>query len=112
DPNGDSLVTEIINPLTGSNCNTPPSNISFNSASPSFSIPGNPIQTGNSFITNPTTGEITFTPTTTGSGTVAIKVKEYRNGTLIGYVMRDIQIHVLNGCTTNPPTLAVSPGTV
>jgi gliding motility-associated-like protein len=112
DQDKDSLVTEIINPLTGNNCSTTPSNIGFISATPSYNIINNPIQTGNSFILNSLTGEYSFTPTSSGIGTLTVRVKEYRNGIQIGYVMRDIQIQVLNNCVTTPPTLIVNSATV
>ncbi len=112
DPNNDSLATEIVNPLSGNNCSTAPTNIGFNPASPSFSIPNNPIQTNNSFVLNSATGEINFTPSASGTSALAIKVKEYRNGLPVGYVMRDVQVQVLNGCTTTPPTLTVNSTTI
>ncbi len=46
---------------------------------------------------NPTTGLLTFTPTTLGNFVVVILVQEYdNNGNLIGTVMRDIQFIVQN----------------
>jgi gliding motility-associated-like protein len=108
DPNKDSLTVEVINPLTGNTCTSSPSNINFNSASPAYNTSTNPIQSGNSFTLNYLTGDYSFTPTLSGASTLAIRVKEYRNGILVGYVMRDIQIQVLNNCLTTPPTTAIN----
>lgn len=108
----DSLVTDVINPLTGGTCNSSPSNLAFASASPSYSIPYNPIQTNNSFSVNSTTGAITYTPTLVGPSTIAVRVREYRNGVLIGSVMRDMQVDVTNSCTIASPSLNVISSTV
>lgn len=109
DPNGDSVAFEVINPLTRSETcnNSSPTNCTFQSASPALSIPTNPFQTNNTFVVNPTTGELGFTPTLQGSHTVSIRAKEYRNGTLIGSVMRDIQVQVIP-CSTSSVTPTIS----
>lgn len=104
DPNNDSLITEVINPLDGSSCSSPPTNITFNSASPAFSIPNNPIQTNNTFTTNAQTGQMSFTASQQGPSTLTTRVKEYRNGVLIGYIIRDIQVQVLS-CSTVAPNI-------
>jgi len=99
DPNGDSIVFEVLNPLTnGGGCSTP-YNCTFLAASPSLSIPSNPFQTNNTFNINALTGELSFTPTQQGSHTVAVRANEYRNGVKIGSVIRDIQVQVLGTCT-------------
>lgn len=107
DVNGDSLVTEVITPLTASTCSVSPSNLTYNAASPSYSIPSNPFQTGNSFSVNNATGHMSFTPTALGAATLAIRVKEYRGGILVGSVMRDAQINILN-CSNPVPSLTLS----
>jgi len=105
DPNGDSLSTEILNPLTGSSCITAPTALLLTpSQVPPLSIPSNPFQTNNTFVTNPVTGTLTFTPAVIGPGTVTVRAKEYRNGTLIGSIMRDVQVQVL-GCSSIVPTV-------
>lgn len=107
DPNFDSLVTEAINPMSANTCSSSPSNITFNTASPSYSIPTNPFQTGNSFSVNPATGHMSFTPTLAGAATLATRVKEYRGGQLVGTVMRDVQVNILN-CSNPVPTMNIS----
>ncbi|WP_276131958.1 gliding motility-associated C-terminal domain-containing protein [Polluticoccus soli] len=108
DINGDSLVFESQVPQTNGACNTNPTNCTFVSKTPALTLPSNPFQTNNSFALNANTGAMNFTPTEQGAQTVSMKVKEYRNGVLIGTVMRDIQVQVLN-CTNTPPT--VTPAT-
>jgi hypothetical protein len=99
DPNGDSLTYESINPRhAGTACNNlNPVNI--------FSAPytfTDPFPTGNTFIVNPVTGVITFTPTMQGAWVFTIKVNEYRNGQYIGFIMRDIQFVVTVCNLPNP----------
>ena len=109
DINGDSLVFESVNPLTGP-CNSwNPSNTTY----PGFP-PGqtgnpttNPIPTNNTFVLNPQTGAISFTPTNAGTGVITIKCTSYRNGQLIGFVKRDIQVVVVAGC--NPGQIPSPP---
>src|SRR5690606_37345300 len=92
DPNGDSVAFEVTTPLTHSgNCAAAPSLCAYQSATPAYSIPSNPFQTNNTFSISPTTGEMTFTPSLQGAHTVSVRANEYRNGTFIGSVMRDIQ---------------------
>lgn len=96
DPDNDSLVTEIIMPLTGvSGCGNTPSATSFTNYTPSLSITSNPFQTNNTFSLNPATGEMSFTPTQPGNNVLDVRVKEYRNGMLIGSTMREMQIQLL-----------------
>ncbi|MBK9301794.1 MAG: gliding motility-associated C-terminal domain-containing protein [Bacteroidetes bacterium] len=99
DPDGDSLVYESIAPKNNNTgCGTyAPNNI--------FSAPYTiiePFPTGNTFVVNPNTGVISFTPTTQGSWVFSIKIKEYRNGQYIGFIMRDIQF-VVSVCNLPSP---------
>lgn len=106
DPDGDSLVYESIDPRTNASCTYSPS--------PIFAAPYNtiePFPTGNTFTLNTSTGAITFVPTQIGKWVYTIKVKEYRNGVFIGYIMRDIQI-VVDNCNTPSPVLGVDTLTV
>lgn len=95
DPDGDSLVTEIISPATGVfSCSDASQNVNLSVANPVLAIPNNPFQTNNT-LTLSSNGLISFTPTQLGNNTLTCKVKEYRNGVLIGSVIRDINIVVL-----------------
>ena len=100
DPDGDSLVYSLVTPLSdlGTGGYTPfQYNSPFNS--------NYPLTTPTGTITfNPGTGQITMT----ASGLpleitcLAIRIDEYRNDTLIGSVMRDIQVVVLNCNNLSP----------
>ncbi len=110
DPNADSLHTEVINPMDGGSCG-PGVNITLNTATPALTIPGNPFQTNNTFATNGVTGQMTFTAGQVGAHALTTRVKEYRNGTLIGYIMRDVQVQVLN-CSTTPAALTINTASI
>ena len=105
DPDGDSVAFEVIFPLTNNaNCASNPSTVGIVSTTPALNTTNNPFQTNNTFGISPTTGELTFTPSLQGSHTVSVRANEYRNGTLIGSVMRDIQVQVIpcTGSSTTP----------
>ncbi len=110
DPDGDSLSSEIINPLTGSGCNVAPQNVGLANPQPAgyppISFPSNPLQTNNSFSIA-TNGQMNFTPTRVGPWTLTVRVREWRKGVLIGSVMRDVQVQVLGNCAQIPTTIGV-----
>lgn len=92
DPDGDSLVYTMVEPL---------SNISTGGFTPfqyntPFSATYPLTTTTGSVIFNSGTGQITFTASNTEITCLAIRIDEYRNDTLIGSVIRDIQVVVLN----------------
>lgn len=105
DPNGDSLVYSLIDPLnsvgTGNLTNPGPyqpvvwqNPYSLNNVcggTPPMSI-------------NPTTGIVTAKPSNIGVYVFAIRVEEYRNGVKIGEVRRDVQYAALN-CAEIPPVI-------
>ena len=105
DPDQDSLVSQIINPLVGSSCTTPATNMGLRALTPPITFPGNPLQTNNQFNLNALTGQMTFTATQLGPSTLTIRTREYRNGVEIGSIMRDVQVQVLQ-CTTQSPNLS------
>lgn len=95
DPNGDSVVTEVITPKTGvSSCTDTAVSVVFTSASPAISIPANPFQTNNTFTLNPQNGQTSFTPVQSGYNIVTYRTKEYRNGVLLGSITRDVCFYV------------------
>jgi len=75
DPDGDSLSYSLV----------PPSD---NASSPvsGFILPSN--------MTISNNGILNWTPTFPGTYSICVKVDEYRNGNLIGYVRREMQINV------------------
>ncbi len=95
DPNGDSVVTEVITPKTGvSSCTDTATNVLLTSGSPAISIPINPFQTNNTFTLNTLNGQTSFTPTQSGYNIVTYRIKEYRNGVLLGSITRDVCFYV------------------
>jgi len=111
DPNNDSLAYEMIAPRTiNGGCSANPGAASILLGT--FNLTNNPFPTGNTFVLSPTTGQMSFTPNLNGASVVTIKVKKYRNGLLIGTVIRDVQVVVLNNCNAVQPTLATVPGSL
>lgn len=108
DVDNDSLAFEVLLPkqFSGNVCSQYPANCILKGSNPSLGLPSNPFQTNNTFNLNTVTGALSFTPAEQGPQTVTIQAREYRNGVLIGSVMRDIQVQVLS-CENSPP--AVTP---
>jgi hypothetical protein len=71
------------------------------STTPALSIPANPFQTYGTFAFNPTQGLIAFYSAPVGTHSLAIRTKEYRNGVLIGSVMREMPVNVYS-CPSPP----------
>ena len=67
----------------------------FNGANP-FTVP---------LTINSITGQITFTPNVPQVAVVVVLIEEYRNGVLIGSIMRDIQF-IINACTNTIPSIS------
>ncbi len=105
DPNRDSLVTEVVQPQNGG-CGQ---SGAFVTMSAGITYPNNPIPANNNFQTNAKTGQLSFTPTQQGVHTLTTKVKEYRKGILVGYIMRDVQIAVLNCSSVKPRMVTRQP---
>jgi len=109
DPDGDSLIYELYNPYLGATRDNPrPANTDLTGylREPPFQqvrwkLPYN---TYNQMSGDPRlsidrySGELRVTPSTVGQFVIGIKVKEYRNGVLIGETYRDYQFNVKN-CT-------------
>ncbi|MFT4522605.1 MAG: gliding motility-associated-like protein [Bacteroidia bacterium] len=104
DADGDSLAYQLYQPFLGAskdqprpdnggsgNFKAPPfTNVQWKSPySTSLQLNGDP-----GFQIDPITGELTVTPTKAGVYVIGIKVKEYRDGELIGETLRDYQMVV------------------
>ncbi|MBW8050709.1 MAG: hypothetical protein FVQ77_10310, partial [Cytophagales bacterium] len=91
DLDGDSLVYYLITPKTGAGLGNTVNYISpYTKDQPLTSDP--PV------TFDPKTGDICMLPTDTNEVTVmAVLVQEYRSGTFVGSVIRDIQINVISG---------------
>ena len=92
---GDSLVYTLVTPLNTNNGGT------VNYIAP-YSVT-NPVGGGSTF--DQITGNLCVTPPGIITGVLAIKVSEFRNGILIGSIIRDIQINSFACNGTNPPEL-------
>ncbi len=95
DTDGDSLVYSLVAPLNASGSSVTYSG-GYSATQPLNSNP--PVTFDNA------TGDICMTPQALEVAVVAVLVEEYRNGQLIGSVMRDLQIRVVN-CTNSLPYL-------
>ncbi len=111
DPDGDLLVFSFVTPYNGfANAGNPapaPPQPSLGWTIPNVSYAAGfsmaqPFGTGGYSHINASTGLTTYYAPSTGDYVVAIEIKEYRNGNLIGITRRDLQILVLN-CPVNPP---------
>jgi gliding motility-associated-like protein len=95
DPDGDQLVFDLV-PCTGVD-----TAVLEGWESPDDFTSSN----ADSFTINASTGDITWdTPLVAGEYNIAIKISEYRNGELVGFVIRDMQITV-SVCPNQPPSI-------
>ncbi|RYD57991.1 MAG: gliding motility-associated C-terminal domain-containing protein [Sphingobacteriales bacterium] len=114
----DSVWSEIVVPLTTPStlggCTNAPTPCTLNpTAVPALNTINNPFQTATlaaptgSFNINGNSGQMNFTATQTGPQTLVVRVKEYRNGILIGSIIRDVQVQVLDPskCNYTPSTI-------
>jgi gliding motility-associated-like protein len=109
DPNNDSLVASNSQPEqvgTTSGCVT--TGVPINYAA-TFSLAA-PIASTTPYAVNPNTGTATFTPNTLGKYVLGFRCDEYdvASGNLIGYIMRDVQVSVLN-CISPAPQIDTLP---
>lgn len=95
DPDGNTLVYTLINPMSAAGTNIPYTG-GYN--------PNNPLAVSGAFNFDPVTGQMQFTPSQVQQGVITVLVEEYdSNGVLVGTTMRDIQVVVIN-CSNTPPT--------
>jgi gliding motility-associated-like protein len=106
DADGDLLTYELVDPLALSSGNS--GTIVPVTYQNGFSK-NNPL-TGTTTFNN-ANGDLCFNATSQQISIVAVKVKEYRNGQLIGYTTRDIQLYTLN-CSNNIPQLSGLDGVI
>lgn len=103
DPDGDSLVYKLCNPLQGANDIVPmpqppnaPPYLPVQWIDPPYGVNNmlNGLPGGVPMAIDPVTGLLTGTPNTLGQFVIGICVEEYRNGVLIGVKRRDYQVNV------------------
>ncbi len=96
DVDGDSLVYSFITPRNA--INDP---VVYNAG---YSV-SNPLSSNPAATIDANTGDIAVTPTQQEVGVISVVVDEYRNGVLIGRVMRDIQVYTV-ACSNTLPSLS------
>lgn len=94
DVDGDSLVYTMVQPRDAASVNVP-----YNGG---YSV-SNPMATTTGFSFNTSTGQMSAVPNGTQNAVIAVRVDEYRNGVLIGSVIRDMQFVVINCNSNNLP---------
>ena len=101
DSDGDSIAYELITPMTTANATVqylnPYSNL-------------DPLATTTGLTFNEITGDFCMTPSMAQTSVMGVLVKEYRNGQLIGSVIRDMQLNT-ETCTNSNPYVTGIDGT-
>jgi gliding motility-associated-like protein len=90
DPDGDLLVYSLYTPW-----DDPGNSVNYTGA---YS-PTNPLNNTQYTFTN---GVIDVFPTTQQITVIGVMIEEYRNGVLIGRIVRDMQVRVVTNCPQNP----------
>lgn len=106
DPNGDSLVTDIIPVKTSSTCGSAGS-VTLNTATPALQLPINPFQVNNTMTCNSTTSALGFTPGVLGEQVCAVRIRKYRGSTVVGYVTRELRF-IVTSCSSLPYSYTIS----
>ncbi len=105
---GDSIVYELVTPLTGGTLADPmpqpPLAPPYQQVvfQPPYSL-SNVLGANSNLSIDPVTGELTAFPTIVGQFVIGVRAKEFRGGILTGYTLRDFQLNVVP-C----PTLVVA----
>jgi gliding motility-associated-like protein len=120
DEDGDLLTFNFVHPYDGfSNATNPapgPPNPAITWPLPTVTYAGGfstplPFGASGSSSINASTGLTVYAPPAVGNYVVAIEIREFRNGNLIGVTRRDLQLLVIN-CPANPaPVLSSALGT-
>lgn len=115
DPDGDSLVYDMVTPLNGHATTTTPkpdpqaapySLVSWNAGLSAFNqIPGSPALT-----IGARTGRLQVRPSRTGLFVFGVRCQEFRRGVKLGETRRDFQLQVLACPVNHAPSLALLPG--
>lgn len=109
DADGDVLVYRLCSPLQGGTQNNPIPNPP--TAPPYAAVPfanpysvNQPLGPTAGLVLDPSTGQLTATPTALGQFVVGICVDEFRNGVLMSSTLRDFQFNVVNCIVAVVPT--------
>jgi uncharacterized repeat protein (TIGR01451 family) len=101
DPDGDSLVYSLIAPRTDVN-----TSVIYN---PGYSS-SQPLTSSPQITLDAITGDFFIHPTALEGGVIVYQVLEYRNGNVVGSVIRDVQMYTVV-CTNLTPTITGINGT-
>ena len=120
DPDGDMLVFSFVQPYDAQVSSSadpapgPPPSLNWTINTVTYAGGYNlaqPFGVGGYTNINASTGLTTYYPPATGDYVIAVEIKEYRNGNLIGVTRRDLQVLVLT-CPLNPaPNIDPTAGT-
>jgi hypothetical protein len=102
DADGDSLYYSLAQPLTTPG--PPGTPIAFTAG---HTI-NDPILTISGMNLNPLTGDMCFTPSQAQTCVVSVLISEYRNNTLIGTQIRELQVVVDNSCANSAPSIGLA----
>jgi len=111
DPDGDQLIFSFVTPFqgAGANPNPLPWTIPAVNYNPGYSV-AQPFGVGGYSFINGGNGLTQYMSPNIGNYVVAVEIREYRNGNLIGVSRRDLQLLVIN-CPPNPaPNLSSNGG--
>lgn len=97
DPDNDSLVYSLVNPLNAANDPIQYSSMAYSPTYPLTTVSG-------TFGFDPLTGQMSCIPKVIQIAVISVLVDEYRNGVKIGSVQRDLQI-VVKTCDNNVPQI-------
>ena len=110
DVDNDSLVFSLATAQQGSGCPPTFQDVTYlvDPIDPTGALYTglHPFSSSTPITINPVTGTLTFTPALQQVAVIAIKVEEFRNGILVGYVIRDIQIKITQACKLIQPGFA------
>ncbi|MBK7429527.1 MAG: T9SS type A sorting domain-containing protein [Bacteroidetes bacterium] len=101
DVDGDSLVYSFITPRDAQN-----TDVTYDGG---YSLT-NPLSSSPAISIDPVSGDVFMHPTASEVAVIAVRIEEYRNGILIGTVMRDIQVYTI-ACSNNLPLASGINGT-
>lgn len=101
DPDGDSLSFRLVSCKGAGGRDIP-----------GYKLPNEvDLQTPGTFTINSVTGDVVWdSPSRQGEYNFAFLIEEWRNGVLIGYVTRDMQVNII-ACNNTPPQLHVATDT-
>ncbi|MEP7264648.1 MAG: T9SS type A sorting domain-containing protein [Bacteroidota bacterium] len=103
DPDGDALVYSLI----------PARQASATNVNYAGGFSGTvPLSSSTPITINPTTGEVSFTPSAIQVAVICIKAEEYRGGVKIGEIIRDVQIKMVNCAGNILPVISALPNVV